>query len=482
MTEDLARLDAVAQAELVADGEVLPIELVDAAIERIEKVNPQLNAVVTPLFEKARAAARSPELPKGPFSGVPFLLKDLICGSAGDPLYNGSRLVKALGMVPPFDTNLAARYRAAGLVFLGKTATPELGLTATSEALVYGPTRNPWDTTRSPGGSSGGSAAAVASGMVPAAHANDGGGSIRIPASACGIVGLKTSRGRISLGPLAGEGWNGLAGEHVVSRTVRDSAALLDATEGYMPGDPYAAPPPERPFLEEAKRAPGRLRIGLMDRSPSWAKAPLHPDCVAAVRDAAKLLESLGHTVELRHPAAIDDPTVEKTLFTIIAGQTLGLFAIFEAMLGRAIKPDEVEVWTWAVAEAGRKIPLVEFVHAVDWRNTLSRSFGDYYASGFDLLLTPTLAQPPLPLGALTPKPEAPMDAWQKLVDFIPFTPVQNMTGEPAISLPLHWNAAGLPIGVQLVAPWGCEAVLLRLAGQLEAARPWRDRRPAVCA
>ena len=203
---------------------------------------------------------------------------------------------------------------------------------------------------------------------------------------------------------------------------------------------------------------------------------------MAAVRDAAKLLESLGHTVELRHPAAIDDPTVEKTLFTIIAGQTLGLFAIFEAMLGRAIKPDEVEVWTWAVAEAGRKIPLVEFVHAVDWRNTLSRSFGDYYASGFDLLLTPTLAQPPLPLGALTPKPEAPMDAWQKLVDFIPFTPVQNMTGEPAISLPLHWNAAGLPIGVQLVAPWGCEAVLLRLAGQLEAARPWRDRRPAVCA
>ena len=482
MTEDLARLDAVAQAKLVADGEVLPIELVDAAIERIETVNPTLNAVVTPLFEKARAAARSPELPKGPFSGVPFLLKDLLLGSAGDPLCSGSRLVKALGMVPPLDTNLAARYRAAGLVFLGKTATPEFGLTATSEALAYGPTRNPWDTARSPGGSSGGSAAAVASGMVPAAHASDGGGSIRIPASACGIVGLKTSRGRISLGPLAGEGWNGLAGEHVVSRTVRDSAALLDATEGFMPGDPYSAPPPQRPFLEEAKRAPGRLRIGFMDRSPSWTKTPLHADCAAAVRDAAKLLESLGHTVELRHPAAIDDPTLEKTLFTIIASQTLGLFAIFEAMLGRAIKPDEVELWTWAVAEAGRKVPMLEFLQAVEWRNVLSRSFGDYSASGFDLLLTPTLAQPPLPLGALTPKPDAPMAAWQKLVDFIPFTPVQNLTGEPAISLPLHWNAAGLPIGVQLVAPWGREDVLLQLAGQLEAARPWRDRRPPVCA
>src|SRR5262245_14399213 len=328
MTEDLARLDAVAQAKLVSDGEVLPIELVDAAIERIEKVNPTLNAVITPLFEKARAAARSPALPKGPFSGVPFLLKDLICASAGDPLANGSRLMKSLGVVPPIDTNLAARYRAAGLVFLDKTSTPELGLTATSEALVYGPTRNPWDTSRSPGGSSGGSAAAVASGMVPAAHANDGGGSIRIPASACGIVGLKTSRGRISLGPLAGEGWNGLAGEHVVSRTVRDSAALLDAMQGFMPGDPYAAPPPERPCDQGAAREPGKPRIGFMDRSPSWAQAPLHPDCAAAVRDAARLLESLGHTVEKKHPAAIDDPLVEKNLFAIITAQTFGLIAI----------------------------------------------------------------------------------------------------------------------------------------------------------
>ena len=481
MANDITWTDAVGQAERVAKGEVSPRELVEAAIARIEKLNPTLNAVVTPLFEKARAQAGS-DLPRGPFRGVPFLLKDLICGTQGDPMYNGSRLMKSLGMVSPIDSNLAARYRAAGLVFLGKTATPEFGLTATSEALAYGPTKNPWDVTRSPGGSSGGSAAAVASGMVPAAHANDGGGSIRIPASACGIVGLKISRGRVSLGPLAGEGWNGLAGEHVVSRTVRDSAALLDATQGYMPGDPYAAPPPERPFLAEVGRAPGKLRIGFMDRSPAWAKSPLHPDCAAAVRDAAKLFESLGHSVELRHPAAVDDPGVPNTLFSIIVAQTAGLFAMIEGTLGRAIRADEVEIWTWALCQVGRKTPMLELLNAIEWRNVISRSFGEFYSSGFDLLLTPTLGAPPLSLGALTPSADAPLAAWDKLVSFIPFTPVQNLTGEPAISLPLHWNASGLPIGVQVVAPWGREDVLIRLAAQVEQARPWRDRRPPVSA
>jgi len=479
MANDWTWTDAVGQAEAVAKGDASPKELVEAAIARIEKLNPQLNAVVTPLFEKARAQAAS-DLPRGPFRGVPFLLKDLICASAGDPLASGSRLMKSLGVIPPVDTNLAARYRAAGLVFLGKTSTPEFGLTATSEALAYGPTKNPWDLTRSPGGSSGGSAAAVASGMVPAAHANDGGGSIRIPASLCGIVGLKTSRGRISLGPLAGEGWNGLAGEHVVSRTVRDSAALLDATQGYMPGDPYAAPEPERPYLSEVGRAPGRLRIGLMDRSPGWAPQPLHADCAAAVRDAAKLLESLGHTVEPRHPAAIDDPQAPKTLYHIIIAQTAGLLAIVEGMIGRPIRPDELEVWTWALWQEGKKIAALDFLSAVEWRNVISRSFGEFYSSGFDLLLTPTLGAPPLPLGSLTPESSAPLATWDKLLAFIPFTPIQNMTGEPAISLPLYWNAAKLPIGVQLVAPWGREDVLYRIAGQLEQARPWRERKPPV--
>jgi amidase len=479
MANDLTWMDAIGQAELVAKKAASPRELCEAAIARIEKLNPALNAVVTPLFEKARAQAAS-DLPNGPFRGVPFLLKDLICATAGDPLCNGNRLMKALGMTSPIDTNLAARYRAAGLVFLGKTATPEFGLTATSEALAYGPTKNPWDVTRSPGGSSGGSAAAVASGMVPAAHANDGGGSIRIPASACGIVGLKTSRGRISLGPLAGEGWNGLAGEHVVSRTVRDSAALLDATEGYMPGDPYAAPRPERPFLSEVTRAPGKLRIGFMERSPSWSGPPLHADCVAAVRDAAKLLESLGHSLETRHPAAVDDPVVARTLYHIILAQTHGLLSVIEAQIGRPVTKDEVELWTWTLREEGRRISMLDFLSAIEWRNVLSRSFGEFYSSGFDLLLTPTLGSPPLPLGALTPSADHPLAAWDKLLGFIPFTPVQNITGEPAISLPLYWNAAGLPIGVQLVAPWGREDLLIRVAGQLEQARPWRDRRPPV--
>ena len=477
--QDLAWLDATAHAKLVADGEATPLELVEAAIARIEKLNPELNAVVTPLFEKARASARSPELPHGPFRGVPFLLKDLICASAGDPLYSGNRLLKSLDARAPADTNLARRYRESGLVFLGKTATPELGLTATSEALAYGPTKNPWDVRRSPGGSSGGSAAAVASGMVPAAHANDGGGSIRIPASACGIVGLKTSRGRISLGPAAGEGWNGLAGEHVVSRTVRDSAALLDATQGYMAGDPYAAPPPERPYRDEVGRAPGRLRIGFMERTPAWTAA-LHADCVAAVRDAANLLESLGHRAEARHPAAIDDERVPGTLLSIITAQTAALFEFFERTIGRPVTANDFELWTWTLGERGRRQPMLDFLGAVEWRNTLSRSFGEFYESGFDLLLTPTLAQPPLPLGALDPEPANPMGAWEKLMGFIPFTPVQNLTGEPAISLPLHWSASGLPIGVQLVAPWGREDVLIRIAAQLEQARPWRDRRPPL--
>jgi amidase len=479
MANDLTNLDAVAQAELVAAKKASPRELVEAAIARIEKVNPALNAVVTPLFEKARAQAAS-ELPNGPFRGVPFLLKDLICATAGDPFANGNKLMRALGITSPIDTNLAQRYREAGLVVLGKTATPEFGLTATSEAVAYGPTKNPWDVTRSPGGSSGGSAAAVASGMVPAAHANDGGGSIRIPASACGIVGLKTSRGRISLGPLAGEGWNGLAGEHVVSRTVRDSAALLDATQGYMPGDPYAAPPPERPFASEVGRAPGKLRIGFMERSPKWTKTPLHAECVAAVRDAAKLLESLGHSLEAKHPPAVDDPTAPKTLYDIIIAQTAGLLTVIEGQLGRALAPDDVEVWTWALYQEGKRSPMLQFLSAVEWRNVISRSFGGFYASGFDLLLTPTLGAPPLPLGALTPAKDQPLAAWDKLVDFIPFTPIQNLTGEPAISVPLYWTASGLPVGVQLVAPWGREDLLIRVASQLEQARPWASRRPPV--
>src|SRR5882724_1408934 len=293
MATDLALLDATAQAELVRQRKASPRELVDAAIDRIERVNPRLNAVITPLFETARAQADSTRLPDGPFRGVPFLLKDLICHSAGDPYHAGMRLLRELRWVEREDTYLAARFRASGFVFLGKTNTPELGPVPTTEPLAYGPTRNPWDPGRSPGGSSGGSAAAVASGMVPAAHANDGGGSIRIPASACGLVGLKPSRGRTSLGPDAGAVWEGMAIEHVVSRSVRDTAAVLDVVAGYVPGDPYTAPPPARPFRAEVGADPGRLRVGLLTRAPGGA-VELHPECVRGAQMTARLLESLG--------------------------------------------------------------------------------------------------------------------------------------------------------------------------------------------
>src|SRR5437762_9238838 len=296
MLDKLAFLDAVAQADLVRRGEITPSALVDAAIARIERVNPKLNAVIIPLFEKARAQAAAPDLPRGPFRGVPFLLKDLLAYSAGDPHHMGTRRLKQAGFVAPHDSNTAARLRAAGFQFLGKTNTPEIGTRATTEPDAYGPTRNPWDPSRSTGGSSGGSAASVAAGIVTIAHANDGGGSIRIPASECGLVGLKPSRGRVSLGPDFGDVWHGLAIEGVVSRSVRDTASVLDVIAGTMPGDPYAAPPQRRPFAQEVAANPGRLRIGIMKQSPAGG-APLHADCSAAVADVAQLLESRGHTV-----------------------------------------------------------------------------------------------------------------------------------------------------------------------------------------
>src|SRR5213080_878779 len=277
MSDELATLDATAQAELVRRGKLSPSALVDAAIARVEAVNPKLNAVIIPLFEKARAQAASPNLPRGPFRGVPFLLKDLLAYSADDPHHMGTRLLKRLGFVAPHDSNTAARLRAAGFVFLGKTNTPELGTLPTTEPDAYGPTRNPWDPSRSTGGSSGGSAAAVAAGLVPAAHANDGGGSIRIPASECGLVGLKPTRGRTSLGPDAGESWAGAVAEHVVTRSVRDTAAVLQAVAGPMPGDPYAASTPRRPFTDEVGADPGRLRIGVLTEAPG-AMVETHPD------------------------------------------------------------------------------------------------------------------------------------------------------------------------------------------------------------
>jgi len=479
MNDPLGAHDATALAELVRRGRVTPLELVDTAITRIERVNPQLNAVIAPLFDKARAQARAHDLPDGPFRGVPFLLKDLLCESAGDPYHAGMQLLRDLGWVSDHDTYLAAKFRAAGFIFVGKTNVPEFGAVPTTEPVAHGPTRNPWDMSRTPMGSSGGSAAAVAAGLVPAAHGNDGGGSIRVPASACGLVGLKPSRGRTSLGPDLGESWGGLVAEHVLTRSVRDSAAILDVVAGPMPGDPYFAPPPPRPFLQEVGAAPGRLRIGIMRRS-AGNSFPLHADCVAAVDAAAQLLATLGHEVEESHPQALDDPDFPGPLGRVISSWTARNLDEWSTKTQRQITAEDVEAYTWGLAEMGRGVSGPQYIEAVIWLHAYTRRMASWWANGFDVLLTPTLGEPPPKLGDLVSSADDPMRPFFRSVPFVTFTAPFNVTGQPAISLPLYWSAEGLPIGVQLVAAYSREDLLLRLASQLEQARPWSDRRAPV--
>jgi amidase len=474
--EDLSMLDATAQAELVRRKEVKPMELVEAAIERIERLNPALNAVVTPIFDLARKAASGP-LPDGPFAGVPLLLKDLGPPMAGVRYTMGSRFLDEY--MPDHDGELVARYKRAGLVILGRTNTPELGLLPTTEPVLFGPTRNPWDTNRTPGGSSGGSAAAVASGMVPAAHGGDGGGSIRIPASACGLFGLKPTRGRTPLGPDYGDQQSGLTCEHAITRSVRDSAALLDATAGPDVGDPYWAPLPTRPFLEEVGADPARLRIGVL--SQGMGTAALHADCVAAVEDASRLCETLGHHVEA--PAMPEVPSdLLAEMFTIIwsagCAQDIDTVAL---LTGRAPTPDAFEPLTWALAEKGRGYGAPAYLTAVMVMQRFAREFAKLTVH-FDVLLTPTLAEPPVPLGTFDAPVDDPLSAFDRAGEFVPFTPICNVTGQPAMSVPLFWNDEGLPIGVHFIGRYGDEATLFRLAAQLEQARPWAQRRPPVFA
>jgi amidase len=478
MTDDLSRLDATAQADLVRTGQASPTELVDAAIERIVRVNPQLNAVITPLFDRAREAAAG-DLPDGPFRGVPFLLKDLSAHSAGDPFHEGMAFLKKRSWSEPEDTALAARFRAAGLVTVGKTNTPELGILPTTEPLAYGPTRNPWDTTRSTGGSSGGSAAAVAAGLVPVAHANDGGGSIRIPASECGLVGLKPTRARVSSGPEFGDVMGGLTCELVVSRSVRDTAAALDAVHGMEPGDPYGVPDPLGPYVEEVGADPGRLRIGVMTNAP-YGSVAVHPDCVAAAEAAGRLLESLGHGVEASYPKALDDPDYTGHFITFWAAGAAWNLDYWSRRTGDAVTADDVEPLTWALAEVGRSGSAADWLSAREWLQVNAREVAGWWTEGHDLLLTPTIAEPPPVLGSFDSPPDNPLHGLFRAAELVPFTPPFNVTGQPAISLPLHWSDDGLPIGVQLVAPFGREDVLLRVAAQLEVAQPWADRRPPV--
>jgi amidase len=476
MSDELAFLDATAQAELVRRGEVTPAELVDAAIDRIEAVNPQLNAVIIPLYDKARAAAAGP-LPDGPFRGVPFLLKDAVAHSAGDPYHCGMQVLKDAGWTEPADTWLVERFRVAGFVIVGKTNLPELATSVTTEPLAYGATHNPWNLDYSPGGSSGGAGAAVASGMVPVAHGNDMGGSIRIPASECGLVGLKPSRARNTLGPDFGEYWAMTTHEHVLTRSVRDTAAVLDATAGPGVGDPYPAPPPSRPFAEEVGADPGRLRIGFRTRRRDGNEAA--PECVAAVRTAVTLLESLGHDVEPVDLPALDDARFEEAISGIFGVFILTDLQRWSRKLGRKLEPSDLEPWNQTMCEMAAAVTGAQYATAIEQAQAYARDLAQWWADGWDVLVTPQLTCLPPRLGELAPDND-PLENLARISGMTDFTMPFNVTGQPAISLPLHWSDDGLPVGVQLVGAYGREDVVLRVAGQLEQAQPWADRRPPV--
>jgi amidase len=472
---ELWTLDATAQASLARRGEVSPKELVETAITRIEDVNPRVNAVIHERFERARQEAAAPEAagPAGaPFAGVPFLVKDAVCHTAGDPYHCGMRALKEANWTEEGDTWLAARFRAAGFVFVGKTNVPELATSCTTEPLAYGPTRNPWDLHRSAGGSSGGSAAAVAAGLVPVAHGNDMGGSIRFPASMCGIVGLKPTRARTTLGPHHAEYWGPLTHEFVVTRTIRDTAAVLDAVQGMATGDPYTAPPPARAYVAELDAPVEQLRVGFRTTTPDGAQS--HPDVVAAVDATARALESLGHDVA---PADIPGLTADY-LGGFTAAMSVAIandVARWSARLGRDIT-EELEPTNAMFARLGAHMRAIDYVAAVDAMQSWSRGVAQWWEDN-DVLVVPTSPEPPVRLGELAPTntdPEVPA----RMGRLVGFTAPFDVTGQPAISLPVHWNADGLPIGVQLVAAYGREDVLLRVAAQLEAACPWADRRP----
>jgi len=492
--KEFDQYDGIGLAELVRKKKVSPAELCEEAISRIERVNPKLNAVITKMYDLARKTLQGP-LPEAPFTGVPFLLKDILEEFAGIPLTMGSKAFK--NYVPTRDSEMVIRFKASGVVILGKTNTPEFGLMGVTEPEVHGPTRNPWNTEHTPGGSSGGSAAAVASGMVPLASGNDGGGSIRIPASCCGVFGLKPTRGRNPTGPEAGEIWQGAAVSHVITRSVRDSAAMLDATQGSDPGAPYIIPSPERPYLEEVERDPGSLNIAFTTSSPLGT--PVHPECVQAVKETARLLESLGHTLEEAHPE-IDGKALARSYITMYFGEVAAEIEEMRILLGRKPKPRDVEAVTWTTGLLGHAFTAGEFVTAIREWGSAARAMGRFHKN-YDLYLTPTLAHPPVKIGALQPTPfeRRAMNVINTLglarllkasgiadkmavtnLAKMPFTQLANLTGQPAMSVPLHWTSDGLPCGVHFMAPFGDEATLFRLAAQLEKARPWFDKHGEV--
>lgn len=491
--EEYEAQDAVGLAELVRKGDVTPRELVDVAIARLEQVNPRIHAVIHPLFERARREADAGGT-EGPFRGVPFLVKDLDGSLADAPLNMGSRSLA--GYVATQDSELFARFKRAGLVIFGKTNTPEFGIMPVTEPHLHGVTRNPWSLSHVPGGSSGGSAAAVAAGVVPMAHAGDGGGSIRIPASCCGLVGLKPTRGRMPLGPEVGEAWNGFVVPLAVSRTVRDTAALLDATHGADVGAPYVAPPPPRPYLEELGRAPGPLRVAYT--TVSIFGQDTDPACRLAVDDTLLTLRELGHeTRQISLP--IDAAKLRLAYLTIVAAGTANVIAETEKLTGKKPRPDDFEPTTWFLGQVGHALSAASLEGARCEVFAASRRIGELF-EGIDVLVTPTLAFRPVKvhemdlhpaekLGLSLVKRGAPGPLLVKALETLAIrsfektanTMLFNMTGQPAISLPLGWsNEPKLPIGVQFVGKFGDEGSLLRLAAQLEEAKPWKQLRPTL--
>jgi len=468
--EDYEHYDGLGLAELVARGEVTALELLESALERLEK-HRELGAVPIQMIDEARRTIAN-GVPDGPFAGVPFLLKDLHVLYEGAPTTFGSSLF--VDFVADHDSELVTRYKGAGFVAFGKSASPEFGITATTESRLYGPTRNPWKTSHSSGGSSGGAAAAVAAGILPVANASDGGGSIRIPASCCGLFGLKPTRARTPMGPDAGEGWAGMSTQHVVSRSVRDSAAALDATHGPAPGDPYAAPPPPRPYLEEVGRDPGKLRIAL--QTDTFNGAPTHEDCRAAAEHAAQLCRELGHEVtEARFE--VDAQEFGEATGAVISSNLRSTVMDRAAQLGRALEPDDIEPMTYAMVMNAENVSGETYARSVRTIHRVGREFAAF-ARDFDIWLTPTMATPPLPLGVIGLDMKDPAATIAGLDRSIGFTQLFNATGSPAASVPLYWNADGLPVGAQLVGRFGEDGALLCLAAQLEQAQPWFDRRP----
>ena len=470
---DYENHDAVGLAALVARRETTPDELLDAAIERVEARNGAVNAVTNRLYDFARHAIAD-GLPDGPLKGVPYLLKDLSASLAGCPTTRGSRFFQ--DAVPTEDSEHVKRLKRGGVVIFGRTNTCELGLSLTCEPQLHGPTKNPWDLTRISGGSSGGAAAAVGARMLPAAHASDGFGSIRAPAACCGLVGLKPTRGRNTMAPYLGEGLSGLATEHAVTLSVRDSAALLDATRGPGAGDPYSAVPPDRPFLKEAGADPGRLRIAWTRRTPNGA--PVAADAVRVLEETARLAEELGHHVEEADPD-IDGGAVVPTFLTLMAVNAAVNLSSHPSA-GRAAREDEVERITWLSAKMGESVSGADCVRATQTMHRLGRQMAAFHRD-HDILLTPGLATgTAVELGRIDMTMDDLDEYWRRVFHFSPFTVWFNLTGQPAIVLPVGTSADGLPVAVQAVAPCGDEATLFRLSAQLESARPWFDRKPGM--